>query len=108
MPSKESFSLAARMVPSSKTSGKPCRSVGYGFPREKLRLSGAGKKSLSRHAEREGVGTRQLTVKPQLPLSFSRSDELIPGELPNTTENIWLDIRRAGAKLFPAAAVLCR
>lgn len=96
------------MVPSSKTSGKPCRSVGYGFPREKLRLFEAGKKSLSRHAEREGVGTRQLTVKPQLPLSFSHSNELIPGEHPKTTENIWLDIPSVGAKLFTAAAVLCR
>lgn len=96
------------MVPCSKTSGKPCRSAGYGFPREKLWLSGAGKKSLSRLAKREGVGTRQLTVKPQLPLSFSHSDELIPGEHPNTTENIWLDIPSVGAKLFPAAAVLCR
>lgn len=82
--------------------------MGYGIPREKLRLSGAAKKSLSRHVERGGVGTRQLTVKPQLPLSFSHSDELIPGESPNTTKNIWPDIRSVGAELFSTAAVLCR
>lgn len=88
---------------SRKTSGRPCRNLGQGIPREKPRLSGASKKTLSRHAKTGGASTRQLTVKPQLPLSSSHSDELIPGERPNTTENIWLDSQSVGAKALSSS-----